>query len=758
MNTWAKKLVCGFLTVLILGTVSLPLNYVLAQGTGTGEGTVLLEEDPQTATPTGSGYAQSQSGLPICVFSNVDLGTFEGCFVRLFYYAILYPSAWIAGIAGQVFDYFIAYTLSSESYQSGGFVEKGWKVIRDIANASFIFVLLYIAITFVLNVKTQGAPKLLVRVILIAIVINFSLFFTRIIIDAGNIIARVFYEKIIVENDDLGAENNYTTLSAGIMGYVKPQKILSNEVFSQNTLGVQSNTTNALNDVDSGSTTEQIGSGFLILIILIASAINIALAWIFFSVSIFFIGRTLGLWIMMIMSPIAFASVSIPVLGSKLKQFGFNEWLQETAKLSFMAVIFMFFLFLTIMFLDIAFETVFDLNEGSTMQKIMAVIVPFGAVMFLLVTSKNQAKSMSGDFGKVVGEGIKYAVTGALGAAGLGLGLAAVGTGVLGRQIGGRLGKNMADSANTRNWRGRAQKKFGNYMSKSSWDARNIKVPKPIGKLAGLGRSGLSYATDKAVDAGDFNLTNLGTGSSKNYSQLREDRIKKIVAESKEFGVDENASLTTSQTSYTHVDASGRRSTRTINPTNISLSQAEAQVEERQRILDNEIERVHRDNDYESKKQELDDKQKEHEKEIEKQKKDLDSKEKTYKEMVAEKQSGNGSITDADIARVRGERDRQKLTHDTEIARTKDDLDTAKRDVERVEVLYRDKENELAQAKATAAAASRAFSNENAQVLNNYADSVDSWAAFPDAGLTHRYGANRDAATEIRNTANRQRR
>lgn len=764
-----KKLVVTFLTIFIAGSVFLPsISFAQTDSTAT-----TTEQNPtnQVLTQTGSGFSESLPNLPICNITGAGDGTFEGCFVRLFYYAILYPSAWIASIAGQIFDYFVAYTLNSESYHSGGFVESGWRIVRDLINASFIFILLYVAIRFIINAQSSGISRILPRILILAVVINFSLFATRAIIDAGNILARVFYEKIVVEND-VGAETtHYTTLSAGLIGKVNPQKLLSADTFRvrHEATGIDSsieqNTLGTLNNVDNEALGQgfQVGAGFMILIILLASAVNIALAWVFFSVSLSLVGRTLGLWIMMIMSPVAFASASIPFL--KVKDYGFNDWIQKTAQLSFMAVLFMFFLYLTIMFLDVANSTIlnvaFESQNMSTVHLIMAVVVPCIAVLYLLKIAQNQAKSMSGEFGSMVGTALKWGTVAALGAGGLALGATAGAGAALGRQTLGRGGAALARSANTSTAFGRAQRRLGNRMSRANYDARNVNIPQPIQSATRTLRSGLSYATGGAVGAGDLRMTNLnrlGSPDSRGYTQRREEHMRRTVDRAREFRVDENTTVTTAPTSYTHVDTNGNRSTRVVNSTNISAPEAQAQVEARERALNEARERAHRDNDYESKKQELADKQKEHEKEIEKQKKALDAKEKRYKELVAERQAGNLSIKEADITQARKDRDDQKVIHDTEIARTKSDVDAAKKKVDDVEVLYRDNENELEEARATSAAAARALSNQNAQVLNNYADSVDTWAPFPDAGLTHRYGANRDAAAEIRSTANRERR
>jgi len=697
-----KKLVVTFLTIFIAGSVFLP-SISFAQ---TGDTATVTQPNPtnQVLTQTGSGFQESLPNLPICSVIGEGDGTFEGCFVRLFYYAILYPSAWIASIAGQVFDYFVAYTLNSESYHSGGFIESGWRIVRDFVNASFIFILLYVAIRFIINAKSSGMERIVSRIIILAIVINFSLFMTRAIIDAGNILARVFYEKIVVEND-IGAETtNYTTLSAGLIGKVNPQKLLSPDTFRirHQATGVDSsieqNTLGTLNNVDNEALGDgfQVGAGFMILIILLASVVNIALAWVFFSVSLSLVGRTLGLWIMMIMSPVAFASASIPFI--KVPKYGFNDWLKKTAELSFMAVLFMFFLYLTIMFLDIANSTIlnvaFQSENMSTVHLIMSVIVPCMAVLYLLKIAQNQAKSMSGEFGSMVGTALKWGTTAVLGAGGLALGATAALGGVAGRQIGGRFGAKMAAGADTTKWSGRMQKRMGNYMSKATYDARNMKIPKPIGKIAGLGRSGLSYATDGAVSAGDFKLSNLGSGSTRNYSKLREDRIKKVVDEAKEFAPTEGSSVD-------------------VNGTQVSVSEA-------QKILDRKRIDAKQANDYDDKIKNRD-----------KRKKVLDETKQDYNTSLRE--FSQGKITDIELASVKRALDDTKKYHDAAIKEVKD-----------IETLWATEEKQFNDAK-------KALAKKKTEFFKNYSKTVDDWAEFPDIGLTHRYGANKEAADEIEN-------
>src|SRR3989338_10302 len=79
-----------------------------------------------------------------------------------------------------------------------GTIDTAWKTIRDVANMGFIFVLLYAAIQTILGIGSD-TKKLIVNIIVVAILINFSLFFTKVVIDASNILAITFYDAIAPE-------------------------------------------------------------------------------------------------------------------------------------------------------------------------------------------------------------------------------------------------------------------------------------------------------------------------------------------------------------------------------------------------------------------------------------------------------------------------------------------------------------------------------------------------------------------------------
>ncbi|MBP8994851.1 MAG: hypothetical protein KBG30_13725, partial [Bacteroidales bacterium] len=71
-------------------------------------------------------------------------------------------------------------------------VVTGWKVARDFANLFFIALLVYVAFGYILRINTKNNQKLLVNIIIMAVLINFSLMIGGIIIDFSNVFFNYF--------------------------------------------------------------------------------------------------------------------------------------------------------------------------------------------------------------------------------------------------------------------------------------------------------------------------------------------------------------------------------------------------------------------------------------------------------------------------------------------------------------------------------------------------------------------------------------
>jgi len=393
-------------------------------------------------------------GMPGLGGSDSNIG---GCVAQLTYLFWGVAES-IAHLSANFLDFFVYYSTNSSSY-TNEFINKGWGLIRDIANIFFIIALLYIAIKTILSLNVTDNKKLIAAVILAALLINFSLFITQVVIDGSNILAKVFYNQIQPKNTDKTValqKNEEKAISVALISNFNPQKLVTQEIYD-----------------GSG------GIATFIFIALLCLAMALFIAYMFFSVALVFLARVISLWMSMIFSPIAFASYSFK---EKIPGFGHDEWWKSLLQNAFLAPLFIFFLYLITMLSS--FMVVFEYKSSSgkedLFQHIMAIFIPFAITFALLWKAKKMVVEMSGDMGKAVLKVASYAV----GTAGIGMVAAYLGKGAratVGRAgsavAGSKWAKGMASSKNVfAKFLGNKAMDAGKAAGKGSWDIRGAKI------------------------------------------------------------------------------------------------------------------------------------------------------------------------------------------------------------------------------------------------------------------------------------------
>lgn len=423
-------------------------------------GIYIPENGTQTTTGVNGDSVLNNSGLPEC---RVDFwNTIGGCFGQLLYWAIFRPVSLIFGLTGKLLDITIMHSISDASYRST-FVVEGWQIIRDFCNMFFIFVLLYIAFGTILKLHAVKTQEMIVNVVIIGLLINFSLFATQVIIDASNILARVFYSDnaMVIKSNGKEAgrgDAGEIKLSEAIVGKVNPVELVT----SAGKVGRIS----VKNGVDDSSDSNSISAGSFIIVILLSAAICVVGIIAFLSSSLIFITRIIGLWLAMILAPIAFFSYIIPQL-QDTKMIGWKKWWPDTLKMAFLAPIFMFFMYLIVKFLDkgLGLSGIDALKNGDGLSFIIGIMFPFIAIMILLMKAKNIAKDMSGELGQSITKGIA-----AVG--GIALGAAAGGVALAGRQVIGR-GMAKMSRGDTSTQKYMEAKRLKATGDSSAWDKLN---------------------------------------------------------------------------------------------------------------------------------------------------------------------------------------------------------------------------------------------------------------------------------------------
>ncbi len=434
------------------------------------------------------------SVLPLCSITPFTNGSVMGCVAQILYGGVFRPVAFFAQLMGQIFDFFLGYSLSDESYRHD-FIQTGWQLVRDISNIFFIIIMVWSGLIAVFNTKKASYKQVIPTLIINALIINFSLFATRIVIDLSNITARIFYNQMVVKvgGEVVSGNTGFKPISEAIVSSFNPQSIFRNSVLQSEEVkkdeGESSENEGA--SFNSQSNVAQDNGGFkryskeyasyFALVTLIAIMITFSVAVMFWKTAFIFVGRVVGLYVAMIFSPFAFLSRGGLPLVSKIPSLKFDSWWGDLYKYALVAPIFVFFLYIINAFLNVEFfqKVGLDQNGQGFFGSVMYVLIPMLIIYTLVTKGVKVAENFAGDIGKMAQSfGNRTAgvvVGGALGAATGGVAIA-------GRNIIGRLGNRLASSQQLQDASSRggirgaladSVIRSGSFLSRANYDARN---------------------------------------------------------------------------------------------------------------------------------------------------------------------------------------------------------------------------------------------------------------------------------------------
>lgn len=454
------------------------------QHTATTTATAPTTTTTSQQAATANSYFEAEINKNTCALTGIGNGTFwPGCFIQASYAIFYVVPGFLLWLSAYFFNVLIFATLNS-TLLSGSFVPEAWAVTRDLSNLFFILILLYIAIKMILGLGGSDVKKMISKVIIIALLINFSMFFTKVVIDTSNILALVFYNKVQVSttNSD-GSQRQYENtangekdVAGGMVNAFNPTSLLTPDFFKK-----------AGEQVVPGFFTVA-GSappGILIGITIITGLLMLFAAYCFFVAGISFIGRLIELLILIIFSPFAFMSSTEPYL-EKTSYIGWDDWLKRLLSVSFMAPIFMFFLYFIFMLVrSKIFDGMIDEKNTNFVGTILRIVIPALVILILLLKATDFAKKGSGKLGEMMMTGAK--MVGGLALGGVALGGAFAARTALGGG-GGYLANKAAVGAEKLGL-GRTANKlrdFGQFAQKSSFDIRGIPGASKVLGMTGL--------------------------------------------------------------------------------------------------------------------------------------------------------------------------------------------------------------------------------------------------------------------------------
>ncbi len=349
-----------------------------------------------------------------------------------------------------------------------------WVVVRDTFNLLFIFGLIFIGLKIIWNSEDSRARSSLSRLIVAALLINFSLFIAKFIVDFSNIAAIQVYS--LIKTLPIGSDPGWWTSGGGIASYVMHLTSLQSIGNIAETAG---------------------GYGIMIMVFIF----YVFTGLVFFAGAIMLVSRFIFLCLYLIFSPVMFLGHIMPNFESVTQR-----WWDGFLKNAFFAPAYLFCVYIALRILASAQGTLTteSLSEGLETIGAGANAVTAGAsagagdfsttgatILFLVLSlgfmiaaiMAGQSMSMGGSkFSMGMMQGAQRRMRRAVGGATAGA-AARLGRNTVGAAAHSYANSNFAKSK-TNTLLGRAAHKASTRVADSSFDARQVAG---AGKALGIG-------------------------------------------------------------------------------------------------------------------------------------------------------------------------------------------------------------------------------------------------------------------------------
>lgn len=224
------------------------------------------------------------------------------------------------GLAGWLMDKAITFpSLKTEG------VVKGWEILRDLVNMFFILVLLIVAFATVLNIPKYSVKDILPRLVIVALLINFSLPLVYVVVDAAQIVMYGIYNAMVG-----GLSGDCAAASIGVC---------FSDISKVAELLIDTSPPSAVADA-AGAWKTVMNLIMAVIFLLVFTVVVVAGA-------LLLIIRIVGIWVAAIFSPLAFFSRILP--GTS---FFYNTWMKKFLQYTFFGPLYVFFLWISLILLQ----------------------------------------------------------------------------------------------------------------------------------------------------------------------------------------------------------------------------------------------------------------------------------------------------------------------------------------------------------------------------------------------------------------------
>ncbi len=289
-------------------------------------------------------------------------------------------TGWLMALSGNLFNWVLFQTVTQygDMYRSiQGGITAAWTVFRDIANILIIGIFVFVAISIILGLKEFGQKKLVANIIIIAVLINFSLLFTKMIIDFSNFTATQFHKEVEV---NIGGAQPQAGVVAPNPGETPGIAGAFIKMTGVETLGGTYNTLDKI--------AETKNNGWLALLHgIVSSTLYFIVALVLLYGSYLLIVRSIIFFLLLMTSAVAFATYIIP--NKTYVQQGWTTWWNALIKNAILAPVLMIMLWATSVVTDTLSKTIDlgNLASGTPTVASIQYLLNFAIVIGLLFAS-----------------------------------------------------------------------------------------------------------------------------------------------------------------------------------------------------------------------------------------------------------------------------------------------------------------------------------------------------------------------------------
>lgn len=213
----------------------------------------------------------------------------------------------LLGFAGIIFNWTVLVVVFEFSKYFGNSpgMTLAWGILRDFANIGLLFGFVFMGIATILDLHKYPWKQALPKLVIYAVLLNFSLFATEAIIDATNVVSATLYKQTYAESQQctnanwLGCVIN-TGLAAVVLDRIQLSSVYAPNDFVTDTVsGIGDQFTRPVENI---------------LKYVLLSLVTTVAAVVLFGAASMLISRGVTLAFLMVTSPLGFAGLAIPFL------------------------------------------------------------------------------------------------------------------------------------------------------------------------------------------------------------------------------------------------------------------------------------------------------------------------------------------------------------------------------------------------------------------------------------------------------------